>query len=602
MKNKQSTIYTVLRMLKIVNKENIFIAFLYALKFIFQLLLMVKNIVLPKLIIDEIVNAISEKSVESHTQKIIFLIGLLLLIELLGQTVVEYVSLTLGQFSEKFTEYVNESIAEKCMALDLEQTENPQVLDQMNKAKEGMSWYSGGVIGVLNSCYNICFNIVTFFFAVFIVILYCPILIPVQILALVGMSYFIAKNNKVEVGFHSDLSRINRVFGYVLFALQEFKFGKDFRLYDSIDMIEEKEKFHVNEMTNLFKRMNKEQRTNSSYSAIINSIRECIGYAYVGWLAITEKITIGDFSMCSSAISQVFGSMSGITNGIQDITKKCNYAKEYVIFMDYPNTLKEGNDKLTDNNGKHTIEFVNVSFKYPRSDTYVLKNINLTINCGERLALVGLNGAGKTTLIKLLCRLYDVYEGEILVDGKNINNYSEEEYRKLFAVVFQDFQLMAFGVDENIGFGDVKKKEVEEALEMAGVYDDINKLPKGISTPISKYFEEEGTELSGGQRQKVAIARAIYKKAPIIVLDEPTAALDPISEYDIYSKFDLLIEGKTAIYISHRLSSCKFCDRIIVLSDGNIKEMGTHDQLMEIKDGLYCTMFSTQAAYYNGER
>lgn len=213
--------------------------------------------------------------------------------------------------------------------------------------------------------------------------------------------------------------------------------------------------------------------------------------------------------------------------------------------------------------------------------------------------MVGLNGAGKTTFIKLLCRLYDVTEGEILIDGVNIKEYSEEEYRKLFAVVFQDFELFAFSLKENIAFGeDAKEEEICRALSLAGFYEDAQKLPEGLDTILYKSFDEKGTELSGGQQQKTAIARALYKDAPIVILDEPTAALDPVAEYDIYRHFDTLVGGKTAIYISHRLSSCKFCDQIAVFAENTIKEYGTHDELIEKTDGIYAELFAAQAQYY----
>ena len=249
--------------------------------------------------------------------------------------------------------------------------------------------------------------------------------------------------------------------------------------------------------------------------------------------------------------------------------------------------------------GEHTIEFRHVSFRYPRSEKFVLRDIKLTIRPGEHLSIVGLNGAGKTTFIKLLCRLYDVTEGEILVDGVNIKEYSEEEYRRLFAVVFQDFQLFAFSLRENIAFGEpADDRELERVLRLAGLWEDVQKLPDGLDTMLYKSFDENGTDLSGGQRQKTAIARALYRNAPVAILDEPTAALDPVAEYGIYRQFSRLVGGKTAVYISHRLSSCKFCDRIAVFSENTIKELGTHDELVHRPGGIYAEMFAAQAQYY----
>ena len=272
-------------------------------------------------------------------------------------------------------------------------------------------------------------------------------------------------------------------------------------------------------------------------------------------------------------------------------------ANQFLKLLEYPVALEKGDKAVTGET--HVIEFSHVSFKYPRSEQYVLKDINLKITSGEHLSVVGLNGAGKTTFIKLLCRLYDVTEGEILIDGVNIKEYSEEEYRKLFAVVFQDFQLFAFSLKDNIALGDTAEDaEINRVLELAGFYEDAQKLPEGLDTMLYKSFDEKGTELSGGQQQKTAIARALYKDAPIVILDEPTAALDPVAEYDIYRRFDTLVGGKTAIYISHRLSSCKFCDRIAVFAENTIKEYGTHEELVDKKNGIYAELFAAQAQYY----
>ena len=249
--------------------------------------------------------------------------------------------------------------------------------------------------------------------------------------------------------------------------------------------------------------------------------------------------------------------------------------------------------------GEHTIEFRNVGFKYPRSEQFVLRNVNITIRPEEHLSIVGLNGAGKTTFIKLLCRLYDVTEGEIRVDGVNIKEYSDEEYRKLFSVVFQDFKLFAFSLRDNIALAaEVEDGRINETLKLSGFYEDAQRLEHGLETTLFKAYDEKGTELSGGQQQKTAISRALYKNAPIVILDEPTAALDPMAEYDIYRRFDTLVGGKTAIYISHRLSSCKFCDKIAVFAEDTIKEYGTHEELVSLKNGIYAEMFAAQAQYY----
>ncbi|MDE5679135.1 MAG: ABC transporter ATP-binding protein/permease, partial [Lachnospiraceae bacterium] len=278
------------------------------------------------------------------------------------------------------------------------------------------------------------------------------------------------------------------------------------------------------------------------------------------------------------------------------IIKKTNYAYEYIVLMRYPIAIEKGEKHVE--NKPHTIEFKNVDFTYPNTEVQVLKNVSLTLHAGEHLSVVGLNGAGKTTFVKLLCRLYDPTAGEILLDGVNISEYDYNEYMQLFSPVFQDFKLFAFSMKENIILGDDMKQEaVLPLVKQVGLEEKVSSMEKGLDTSLFKFYEEDGIEPSGGEQQKLAIARALYKKAPVVILDEPTAALDPVAEYDIYRQFEELVGGKTAVYISHRLSSCKFCDRIAVFSEGRVAEYGAHDELLKL-GGIYAEMFAAQAQYY----
>lgn len=240
-----------------------------------------------------------------------------------------------------------------------------------------------------------------------------------------------------------------------------------------------------------------------------------------------------------------------------------------------------------------------LSFKYPEADSYALRDVSIKFNVGEKLAVVGMNGSGKTTFIKLLCRLYDPVEGEILLNGKNIKEYNYTEYMSIFSVVFQDFKLFSFTLDQNVAVSmKSDKKKVEECLIKTGFGDRLANLPSGVDTYIYKDFEEAGVEVSGGEAQKIALARALYKDAEFIVLDEPTAALDPIAEFEVYSKFNEIVNNKTAIFISHRLSSCKFCENIVVFHEGKIIQYGNHDNLIADKDGKYNELWYAQAKYY----
>jgi ATP-binding cassette subfamily B protein len=268
--------------------------------------------------------------------------------------------------------------------------------------------------------------------------------------------------------------------------------------------------------------------------------------------------------------------------------------------LDIPNAMYQGSlttEKRSDR--QYDVEFRDVSFHYPGTETWVLRHVNLKFRVGSRLAIVGMNGSGKTTFIKLLCRLYDPTEGQILLNGIDIRKYRYDDYIHIFSVVFQDFQLFAMPLGENVaGTSDYDKKRVLDCLKKAGFQDRLASMPKGLETCLYKELDQEGVELSGGEGQKVAIARAIYRDSPFIILDEPTAALDPVAEADIYSKFNEIAGDKTTIYISHRLSSCKFCDEIIVFHDGEIIQQGTHEDLVADESGKYYELWNAQAQYY----
>lgn len=254
-------------------------------------------------------------------------------------------------------------------------------------------------------------------------------------------------------------------------------------------------------------------------------------------------------------------------------------------------------EKRLDN--QYEIEFRNVSFRYPGAEDYALKNLSLKLHIGERMAIVGMNGSGKTTMIKLLCRLYDPQEGEILLNGVDIRKFRQEEYIRLFSVVFQDFKLLSMPLGENVAASlDVDEALAKQVLQKAGLSERLARLPKGLGTWLYQDIADDGVEISGGEAQKVAIARALYKDAPFVLLDEPTASLDPLSEYEIYSGFDAMVGDKTAIYISHRLSSCRFCDDIAVFHEGRLIQRGSHEELLKDEQGKYYELWHAQARYY----
>ena len=295
-------------------------------------------------------------------------------------------------------------------------------------------------------------------------------------------------------------------------------------------------------------------------------------------------------------VANVF-SLTGLLGTLETNT---GYLDKTFEFLDIPNAMYQGSlttEKRSDR--RYEVEFKDVSFKYPGSDIWALRHVNMKFKVGKRLAVVGENGSGKTTFIKLLCRLYDPQEGQILLNGIDIRKYRYDDYINIFSVVFQDFQLISQPLGNNVaGSMNYDRERVRKALLDAGFGDRLATMEKGLDTTLYKGVYEDGVDVSGGEAQKIAIARALYKDAPFIILDEPTAALDPIAEAEIYSKFDEIAGDKTAIYISHRLSSCKFCDEIAVFHEGAVIQQGTHAELVADENGKYYELWNAQAQYY----
>lgn len=275
------------------------------------------------------------------------------------------------------------------------------------------------------------------------------------------------------------------------------------------------------------------------------------------------------------------------------------YLDKTFEFLNIPNAMYQGSLTTEKRNDCHyEVEFKDVSFKYPNSDIWSLYHVNIKFKIGKRLAIVGENGSGKTTFIKLLCRLYDPQEGQILLNGIDIRKYRYDDYINIFSIVFQDFELLSAPLAENVaGTIHYDEAKVYKTLTDVGFKERLEKMDNGLNTYLHKDFDKSGTDISFGEAQKIAIARALYKDAPFIILDEPTASLDPIAEEDIYNKFDLISGNKTAVYISHSLSSCKFCDEIAVFDNGSIVEQGSHEELLK-KEGKYYQLWNAQAQYY----
>lgn len=413
----------------------------------------------------------------------------------------------------------------------------------------------------------------------------------------------IVANKRIAARSYEHLGRLsksNRIFDYYLeHYLESHKAGKDIRLYkqdrlilDEIDAVGERNTAIVDDL-------NRGIFRNSLWILLTNFALIFYTYFYVGLKSMTGVFAVGSIVKYSGGVLQFAGAFSGMMDAFSQLRANSGYLRDYFRFIDLPEERQEGKLQCPAEGQSCRIEVKNVSFRYPGTEEYVLRNVSFTIEPGEKVAIVGRNGSGKTTMIKLLCRLYDPTEGEILCNGVDIREYDIEAYRAMMGVVFQDFKLFSFTLGQNVASRvELDREKAEACLKKAGLEERLRRLEKGVDTYLYKDFDENGVEISGGEAQKIALARALYKQTPLIILDEPTAALDPVAEAEIYAKFGEIVGEKTSIFISHRLSSCRFCDRILVFADKTLVQQGRHDALLQAQDGCYAKLWNAQAQYY----
>ena len=435
--------------------------------------------------------------------------------------------------------------------------------------------------------------------------LWIPAILAVMIL--LGYVYYLLekKENYVFAKWTEGTVWFNRTFQFFGHELYDnTRRAKDVRIYGQEKMAERE-----------FEKM---EAHNEEDNAYLNKMSSYKGFTYLAkgtgsalcYLFVVTKAALGAFG--TGSIVQYVGAFTELANHVGFLVLSylenriyTEHLEKLFEYLDLPNNKYQGklpvekNFFCNDGENDYEIEFRNVSFKYPGSDTYVLNHINTRLSIGKKQAFVGTNGAGKTTFVKLLCRLYDPTEGEILLNGIDIKKYDYEEYMSLFAFVFQDFKLFSFTLGQNIAANkNYDRNRVEECIKKVSFYDRYLAMEEGLDTYLYQDISEKGLEISGGEAQKIALARALYKGTPMIVLDEPTAALDPFAEARVYEDFSLMVEHKTAIYISHRLSSCRFCDEITVFDSGRIVQKGTHTELVKDKTGQYFALWNAQARYY----
>lgn len=419
------------------------------------------------------------------------------------------------------------------------------------------------------------------------------------ILAMAVIILLVAVNiNKSYLKANESYAELDRIFYSFLDIFGDYRTGKEIRIYKEqnlIDSIATSKILTDGEKT--LRKISMHTAKASSFVAILGAVVGFGVYLFIGIKGLLGLFSIGSLVLYCGSFMQIINGIMMMANTFGKLQEIIPLAKRYFEILDTKDEMTYGN-KVLDLSGGFEIEFKNVSFKYPGAENYALQNVNLKIKNGEHLAVVGRNGSGKTTFIKLMCRLYDVTDGEILINGVNIKDYTKDSIIKLYSVVFQDFKIFSVSLKDNIcANSDFESDKFYACLENADIKERTEHMPNKENTYLYKDLDENGVEISGGEAQKLALARALYKDAPIVVLDEPTAALDPIAENEIYSRFNTFVQGKTAIYISHRLSSCAFCDKIAVFNNANLAETGTHKDLLSA-GGKYAELWNAQAKYY----
>lgn len=508
-----------------------------------------------------------------------------------------YLSLRRDRANAKFNNLTDRVLADRTLTMDYPYLENPEVLKMVQQFMQGRMT-QGGLAGAGWALGNGLSALLTALGMLFILARLSGGLLGLLLAATAVSLVLLRLQVKYLSGMTMEMADGNRILSYLFSIFTDFSYGKDIRLFEAEPLMTTRMKDTVDELWQVcFGNYTKSGACQAGRAAIAQGVVALI-YAMLAVQTVQKGLSIADFVMLTAAAVSFASSVMTAVTSVMNFYGALKMVAPFGEYMNLPPVLSQGREPVPELTGEDAVVFDHVSFTYPKAAEPTLKDLCFTIKRGERLAVVGENGAGKTTMIKLLLRLYEPDEGTIYLGGRDIRTMSREETLKQFAVVFQDFKLLAFSVKENICIGpDGDEERLHEVLRKLDLDKVLESTPHGAETSVYRLFDEEGVEFSGGERQKMAIARALYKDSPIVVMDEPTAALDPIAEAEIYGHLNQLVEHKTALFISHRLSSCKFCDRVAVFENGGVTQCGSHKELMA-QEGLYRRMFAAQARYY----
>lgn len=550
------------------------------------------NIIAPKLVIDEFNGA------RRFSIMLLIVLGVLL-INFISSEINFYSRFYYMKIFDNFVFELQFMVNEKVLRLPIELTDSKSIQNKVEQASESI-WYVYSLFDVFTMVVG---ALITGIISI-IILIRLNIFIPLLILGLFALNIPIAKKIKQnEIKYTQRSAEESRIYRYYMYFSKDFKYSKDLKIYKGEKLILDKAAFHLNQMCKV---NHKYYTSNGAYLGLMNLINNSgviVSFIYLSFRLIENTLSIANFTLYLNSLIRLIDGLNILQQNAANIMGANTILEVLFEFL----AIKE--DENTENGikdidlSKVKIEFKDVSFKYPTSEDYILKDCSFVINPGETLALVGRNGAGKSTIVKLLCRFYDVSSGEILLNGINIENIDKNYYYQILSPTFQDFRLFPFRIDENvatIGYEEITDKdydEMDKSFKLLNIKNWVDSLTKKKANYITSLFDDKGIEPSGGLGQKLALSRSMYHKGKFIIMDEPTSALDPRSEQEIFENMLEITKDQTSLFISHRLSSTKYADRILVCNNHCIEDTGTHDELMK-KNKLYKEMFETQAELY----
>lgn len=571
----------------------IFIIIIHA---IVSAMITIMDAITIKLVLDVIIGAINDNS--QDISQLLITTAIITAILIFLNAINCAVDRNFWRFVLLRMKIINMRIA-KALRMNYQNLENPEILDLHNKAINASSSNNNGIEGLLHNIDSFACGVAKAIASMAIILTLNPLLVLIMTtLCVVQYFFFVHTVKRDREEYWNKCNPVQRRAGYINNISGDFSYAKDIRLYSTKNWIIDSFKKVNLESFRLFSFSRNLWAKNSVVSHTVSLFQEAILYIWVIAEFIINAMTVGNLSMYLGGVRSFTTTLNEILQLVGTMKQNSMQVDDFRRFIELDDGMET--NKKVPRSGSYTFEFKDVSFKYSGQEVYALKNLNLKITAGQKLAVVGLNGAGKSTFIKLLMRIYDVTEGCILLNGVDVREYNREDYFNLFSPVFQDIHLFAFPLSQNISMSppeQTDKKTVEKCIADAGLKAKVDELPHGIETEMLKVKVDDGVDFSGGEKQKLALARALYKNADIVVLDEPTAALDALAEYNLYQNFNSMIGKKSAIYISHRLSSTRFCDEIAMFMNGEMVEYGNHEELLA-KGGEYAKMFNVQAQYY----